>query len=99
MTDSDERDQEAVAALLRATPPARVSSDFLARLNQRIDETAGWLGLADFRAWTLGLIPAAAALLLAAVLWPASSSVKPVTDTDTAKTAASQPFIPSSYAD
>jgi hypothetical protein len=98
----DERDLEAVAALLRATPAPPVSADFLARVNQRIDETAGWLGLADFRKWTLGLVPAAAALVLAAVLWPASASEKRVTNTatDTAKTAASSPsFSPSSYTD
>jgi hypothetical protein len=97
MTDHDDRVQEDVAALLRAMPPAPVSGDFLTRVNARIDDTAGWLGLADFRAWTLGLVPAAAVLVLIAVLWPASSRVAPVTTAKTA--AAAQTFSPSSYAD
>ena len=45
-------------------PPPEVPADFLARVNARIDETAGWFGLADFRLWTLRLAPAAAALAL-----------------------------------
>src|SRR5262249_13795163 len=84
----DEDDREPVAALLRALTPAPVSADFLARVNARIDGTAGWLGLADFRAWTLGLVPAAAALVLLAILWPSSTQAR-----------ASQTFTPSSYTD
>ena len=58
--------------------PPDVSADFLSRVNARIDETAGWIGLADFRVWTLRLAPAAAAVALLAVLWPgASSSASP----------------------
>ena len=87
----EDRDQEAVAAVLRATPRARVSDDFLARVNTRIDETTGWLGLADFRAWTLGLVPAAAVLVLIAILWPSSTRVTSVTS--------SQTFSPASYND
>jgi len=72
-------DQETVAAVLRSTPPPDVPGDFLARVNARIDATAGWLGLADFRTWTLRLAPAAAALALAGLLWPAPSvSTTPV---------------------
>ena len=55
-------------------PPPDVPADFLARVNARIDETAGWFGLADFRLWTLRLAPAVAALALIAVLWSGGSS-------------------------
>jgi len=92
-----ERDQEAVAALLRETAPAPVSADFLARVNRRIDDTAGWLGLADFRAWTLGLVPAAAALVLIALWWPAGSTASAVASTQPATFR--QTFAPSSYGD
>jgi hypothetical protein len=69
-----EDDQALVAAVLASMPPPEVSADFLARVNARIDETAGWFGLADFRVWTLRLAPAAAALALIAVLWPATTT-------------------------
>jgi hypothetical protein len=67
MTD---REQDAVAAVLASVPPPLVPADFVSRVNARIDETAGWFGLADFRVWTLRIAPAAAALALLAVLWP-----------------------------
>ena len=97
-----EGDQDPVAALLRATPPVTVPTDFLTRVNARIDDTAGWLGLADFRAWTLGLVPAAAALVLVAILWPAAPAATaapasaPPTQT---QVVSSQTFTPSSYSD
>ena len=69
-----DEEQELVAALLRSTPPPDVRADFVARVNARIDATAGWFGLADFRAWTLRLAPAAAALALVAVFWSAPSA-------------------------
>src|SRR5262245_61292244 len=101
----DDRDQEAVAAILRKTPQSEVPTDFLARVNARIDETAGWLGLADFRAWTLGLAPAAAALALVAVLWPFDSAqVRPApqaaspTDSPVTQSAAAT-FSPASSGD
>ena len=69
-----EDEQDFVASLLRSMPPPDARGDFVARVNERIDATAGWLGLADFRAWTLGLVPAACALALVAVFWRAPSS-------------------------
>jgi hypothetical protein len=99
MIDQDERDQDAVAALLNATPRVDVSADFLARVNARIDETEGWLGLANFRAWTLGLVPAAAALVLIAVLWPATPAKPDSATTARSQVASSQSFTPSSYND
>ncbi len=72
MTEDD--DQIQVATLLASLPPPDVTADFVSRVNARIDETAGWFGLADFRLWTLRLAPAAAALALIAVLWPAAAT-------------------------
>src|SRR5262249_2448447 len=92
-------DPENVSALLRATPPASVSADFLARVNARIDEAAGWLGLADFRAWTLGLVPAAVVLVLVAILWPATAAAPVSATLASAQPASTQTFIPSSYSD
>jgi len=69
-----EDEQELVAAVLRSMPPADADGGFVARVNARIDDAPGWLGLADFRAWTLGLAPAACALALVAVFWQAPSS-------------------------
>jgi hypothetical protein len=71
-----ENEQDAVAAILKSMPPPDVRGDFVARVNARIDEaqSAGWLGLADFRLWTLRLAPAAAALVLVALFWGTPSS-------------------------
>jgi len=99
MIDDNDRDQDAVAAVLRATPPADVSADFLARVNARIDGTAGWLGLADFRAWTLGLVPAAAALVLIAILWPSTPPSSTIAASAQTHVTSSQTFAPSSYTD
>jgi hypothetical protein len=74
MTDND---QDLVASVLASMPPPDVSADFLSRVNARIGETAGWLGLADFRVWTLRLAPAAAALALVAILWPGTATTTP----------------------
>ena len=75
-------DQTRVWEMLAATPMAPARSDFTARVNAQIDAPSGWLGMADFRAWTLRLAPVAAAIALIAALWPAppraaSSSAPP----------------------
>jgi hypothetical protein len=67
-------DQRLVRTVLASTPPVSPSSQFLARVNARIDETAGWFGLTDFRAWTFRLVPAAAALGLFAWLGTATTA-------------------------
>jgi len=93
MTD----EQDLVAATLASMPPPDACGDFVARVNARIDETAGWLGLADFRVWTLRLAPAAAALALVAIFWSA-----PSTTTATPASAAASPprtFSPASPSD
>jgi hypothetical protein len=91
-----EDEQDFVASILRSTPPADVRGDFVARVNARIDRTAGWLDLADFRVWTLRLAPVAAALTLVAALWSSASSPN---GSNAAGTASSQSFSPASSSD
>jgi hypothetical protein len=96
MTEQD-REQDLVAAALASAPPPEVSTGFLARVNARIDaeRDAGWLALADFRTWTLRLVPAAAALALIAVLWPATASDSAAKSA----TVTTQTFTPASETD
>lgn len=70
--------QRAVADLLRSRPADRVSPQFHARLSEKLDREAGWFGLADWRAWTFRLAPAAAALALAAFLTAERSAAAPL---------------------
>ena len=90
-----DEDQEAVAAILASRAQPDVPADFVARVNARIDATAGWFGLADFRLWTLRLAPLAAALGLFAVLWPAAAP----TGTATVPAATAAGFSPASATD
>ncbi len=101
-------DQELVAAALASAPPPRVSPSFLARVNARIDaeRNAGWLALADFRTWTLRLVPAAAAMALVAALWSGAGSDSSVSTTASTSSSSSsssgtsaQTFTPSSAGD
>jgi hypothetical protein len=92
MSDSD---RDLVAAVLRSMPPPDVRAGFVTRVNARIDAAAGWLGLADFRVWTLRLAPALAALALVAVFWRAPSA----SSSSSAATAASAAFSPASSTD
>jgi len=95
-----EDEQELVAAVLRSMPPADADGGFVARVNARIDAAPGWLGLADFRAWTLGLAPAACALALVAVFWQAPSSASaPALAPASASASASAVFSPASSTD
>jgi len=80
-------------------PPPQVSADFLARVNARIDETAGWFGLADFRVWTLRLAPAAAALALIALLWPATTTTSTTGSSSTSSASPPASFSPASATD
>ena len=70
--------QRAVADLLRARPVERVSPQFHVRLAQRLDEQAGWFGIADWRTWTFRLAPAAIALMLVALLTSARTASAPI---------------------
>jgi anti-sigma factor RsiW len=80
-------DQRAVATALAARPPAALPVGFHERLATRLDGEASWLPLVNWRAWTVGLAPIAAALLLVAWLTPDADTS---TTTSSAATAASQ---------
>lgn len=104
--DYDDDDQRLVASVLASRPAADVAPGFLARVNARIDAARdeGWFGLADFRVWTLRLVPAAAALALIGLLWPGTSSTASRGADATPAVAASesaapQRFTPSSASD
>jgi predicted anti-sigma-YlaC factor YlaD len=61
--------QRLVAQALVARAPHAASPDFSARVSARLDrERDGILELANWRAWTAGLVPVAAALVVAAYL-------------------------------
>lgn len=115
MTKSDP-DQDLVAAALSSAPAVEVPPSFLARVNARIDAEGepdpGWLGLADFRTWTLRLVPVAAVMALIAALWSdgaadsagsAASSPSPSSSSSSSAASSSstvaQTFSPSSAAD
>ena len=93
-----EEDQALVSSVLASMPPPDVPADFVARVNARIDETAGWFGLADFRAWTLRLAPLAAGLALIAVLWPGTAATSTTTASSSSVAPAST-FSPTSATD
>ena len=61
------RAQLEVAAILRSRVP-EARADLVSRVSAQLAEEAGLFGLANWRAWTLGLAPVAAALMLAAYL-------------------------------
>lgn len=87
-------DQVAVRAWLAQTPEVAVPADFRDRVNARIDDGEGLLGVADFRAWTLRLAPLAALLALAAWLGLGAAS-SPAASATSAPAA----FAPSRAAD
>jgi len=75
--------QEMARQAVRTLPMPEVSLDFSARVRQRTAGPLAWLDVANWRAWTLGALPAAA--LLALILWQplqadASSSMTAVLD-------------------
>lgn len=98
MIKEPDDDQSLVAAVLASRQETSVPDDFVARVNARIDETAGWLGIADFRAWTLGLVPAAAAVVLVAIFWPGPGTT-PSQPTTLTMQAVRDDFSPASAAD
>jgi predicted anti-sigma-YlaC factor YlaD len=63
-------DQRAVIGVLRGRLESTPLPGLVARVSARIDrdENAGWLGLANWRAWTVGLAPVAAGLMMLAFL-------------------------------
>jgi hypothetical protein len=96
----EDQDQRLVSGALGSVPP-RVSPDFLSRVNARIDAglaADGWFGLADYRAWTLRLVPAAGVLALIAILWP-STATAPAASTAQSTSVRATAFRPSSAGD
>ena len=79
-------EQRFIAGVLRSRPALQPSPAFAAKLAARLDEDSGWLGLLDWRTWTLGLAPVALAILLIAVF--AGSSSAPSINPSAAETAA-----------
>jgi len=77
--------QREVAGWLRSRPVDRVPDEFAARLSRRLDEDArtdqwtSWLGIADWRVWTLRLAPLAVLLLLFGLLG-SSADAQPTLD-------------------
>ena len=59
--------QEIARQALRSLPMPAVSPDFTARVRQRTAGRLAWLDAANWRAWTLGMMPAA--VLLVVALW------------------------------
>ena len=95
----DDDDQRFVASVLASLPLPDVPADFVSRVNARIDQTAGWFGLADFRLWTLRLAPMAAALALIGVLWPAAATTTTAGSSSGEGAAPSANFSPASASD
>lgn len=60
--------QRLVARTLHARTDAAVPPGFARHLSARLDGTGGMLDLANWRAWTVGLVPVAAALVAIAYL-------------------------------
>lgn len=69
--------QRAVATVLRARPQAAAPATLAARLAAEIAIESAWLGVADWRGWSVRLAPIAAALVLAAVLWGGGRQAQP----------------------
>ena len=65
--------QAEVAAILRSRPASVPPAGFAARVSARLEAERGWLGLADWRRWALGLAPVAAVLVAAAVWFGADT--------------------------
>jgi anti-sigma factor RsiW len=60
--------QAVVSAVLATRPVSPLPEGFVRRLEARLAAERGWLGLADWRAWTLRFAPVAAAAAVVAML-------------------------------
>ncbi len=78
-------DQRTVARALARRASAETPAGFHARLSKRLDDEQSWLPVANWRAWTVGLVPVAGALLLVAWLIPTPDSSS-IADTATFET-------------
>ena len=75
-------EQRYVSAVLRDRLAAAPAPGFVARVSARIDRDASdsWLDIANWRAWTVGLAPVAAALLIAAYLGLGAARTSSITE-------------------
>jgi len=89
MTEHLTDDEAAVAEVLRSRPAAAAPAEFADRVAARLAGESGWLGVADWRWWTLGVAPAAAALFVVAVVLGAGSADSTVSLTSATETWAS----------
>jgi hypothetical protein len=71
-------EQRLVLSVLRSRPAENVSPAFASRLAARLDDEIGFFGIADWRAWTFRLAPAAAAAALVAVLLSSQGTAAPI---------------------
>jgi hypothetical protein len=62
------RVQRQVAEVLASRPSSQPRPGLAQRVNDRIDNTIGWLNVADWRVWTWRLVPVAVALMVIASL-------------------------------
>ncbi len=100
-------EQRHVAQVLQGRPPVTVPPGFAASLAARLDAEQGWVGLGNWRRWTVTLAPVAAALVF--VAWMGGAARTPVTslpddtfDTWTISNTAGEPaalFLQSSSGD
>jgi anti-sigma factor RsiW len=67
-------EQRGIKRLLADLPLATVSTDFAARVRQRVAPLS-WLDFVNWRAWTLRLAPVAVALMLLLAWLPARSAI------------------------
>jgi predicted anti-sigma-YlaC factor YlaD len=86
-------EQQQVALMLAGRAPAPVPPGFAARLSARLDAESrpGVLDLADWRAWTAGLAPLAAALVVAAYLGVGAGTPRTAAIDEPAATASAEP--------
>lgn len=75
-------EQRDVARVLATRVPIDPPAGFSARLSARLREDDRWLTLVNWRAWTVGLVPIAAALVFVAWLMPSAGTQTTSSETD-----------------
>jgi hypothetical protein len=73
-------EQTAVAAALGAIPLVDVPTGFAVRVRARLEQPASWFDAANWQRWSYGLLPVAAALILAAVWTSGETEPSPAVD-------------------
>jgi len=72
--------QRLVATVLRGRPAASPPPGLAARVADAIDRETDWLGVVNWRGWSVRLAPVAGGLLLAALLAGRTASTQPAPD-------------------